>query len=96
MQKSYADIEKMTPDELKAYKTAQRAIVFGSDAPKDRFGKPKEQGIGSPLQPSINHVEALRKAEPNNIEAIQKAEAALAEFQKTSRAKTSKNLLADL
>lgn len=96
MQKTYAEIEKMTKPELDAYKEGQRDIVFGHDAPKGTKGKRHEQGIGSPLQPSINHVEALRKAEPGNVVAIQAAEKALADFNAKNRDKAAKGLLADL
>lgn len=86
MRKTQEEIDAMTPAELKIYKRQQQDIVFGSDCPRGPGGKPIEQGIGSALQPSRNHVEALRNNIRHGVEKdpdgkiIAKAEKDLAEY----------------
>ncbi len=93
MRKTQEEIDAMSPAEFKAYKRQQEDIVYGGDAPRNARGRPVEQGIGSALQPTENHVQALR----NSINAgwvkdpdgkiLAAAEKALAEHRAKGRAK---------
>lgn len=62
MQKTRQEIDAMTPDQYRAYMNQQDILVHGDDAPKGPDGRRIEQGIGSALHPTRNHVEALRNA----------------------------------
>jgi hypothetical protein len=62
MRKTQEEIDAMSPAELAIYKRQQQNIVFGEDAPRDARGRPVEHGIGSPLHPTANHVQALRNS----------------------------------
>lgn len=86
MRKTQEEIDAMLPAELKVYKRQQQDIVFGVDAPRGKGGKPIEQGIGSALHPTENHVAALRNSfgiNPNEAQRaiISKAEKELADYQ---------------
>ena len=91
MRKTQEEIDAMSPAELKAYIAGQRDIVFGSDAPRDGRGRPVGHGIGSPLQPTRNHVEALRNSireghtkDPDGS-ILAREEKALADYERRQR-----------
>jgi hypothetical protein len=87
MRKTQEEIDAMSPAELAGYKRQQQNIVFGEDAPKDARGRPVEHGIGSPLHPTANHVQALRNSINNGWvkdpdgSILAKAEKALADYE---------------
>ncbi len=93
MRKTQQEIDAMSPAELKAYRRGQEDIVYGGDAPRDARGRPVEQGIGSALQPTENHVQALRNSINNGWvkdpdgKVLAAAEKALAEHRARGRAK---------
>lgn len=49
--------------------------VFGHDVKYDRHGKPIEQGIGSPSQPTEQHFQMLAKHEGAEVAAKARADA---------------------
>jgi hypothetical protein len=57
------ELAQMTPEEIAAWREAERRTVFGENYRTDRLGKPIETGIGSPGQESHNHFTALEKYE---------------------------------
>ena len=54
---------KLNDAEKKAHLENERKNVFGHDYKTDRHGKPIEQGVGSPSNPTIQSMNALRAAE---------------------------------
>src|SRR5450631_4198867 len=84
------EMRRDNPNEYKKYRMVQDEIVFGSNAKRDQKGRPIEQGIGSPAQPSHNHVEALRNSFGDKPSAEQKVilaaeEKKLADFRARPR-----------
>jgi hypothetical protein len=60
---SPAEWEELTPEEQRAHQAQEDRIVFGHDFQRDRNGNPIEVGVGSPGNPSINSLAAIRKWE---------------------------------
>lgn len=60
--KTPAELAEMTPEEIAAWKEAERKAVFGHDS-KVRRGKPVEQGKGSYEQPTQNSIDAYIKTQ---------------------------------
>lgn len=97
MRKTQEEIDNMSPAELKAYLNQQDILVHGDDAPKGHNGMRIEQGIGSALQPTRNHVEALRNSiragyvkDPDG-KVIEKAEKELAAYEANRRGRPVDN-----
>jgi hypothetical protein len=53
---------KLPPDAIKQHLEAEKVNVFGAGF-RTVNGVPQEQGIGSPAQPSLNSLVAIRKYE---------------------------------
>jgi hypothetical protein len=71
------ELSGMSAEERKAHFEAEARNIFGHDFKRDRHGKPIEQGLGSPQQPTRQHINALRAAEGDDaanaaIEAAKK------------------------
>jgi hypothetical protein len=69
--------DELTPEEKREHLILEEKNVFGHDVKHDRHGRPIEQGIGSPSQPSMNHFRALGAAEGAEV-----AEKAIADARK--------------
>jgi hypothetical protein len=63
----------------------ERKAVFGHDYKLDKNGRPIEQGIGSPAQPSANSVAAYEKyhrGDPGFTENLARMKKQLADFER--------------
>jgi hypothetical protein len=58
--KTREEWDEMTPAEKREHLILEEKNVFGYDVKHDRHGNPIEQGFGGPLQPTAQHVEAIR------------------------------------
>jgi hypothetical protein len=85
-----AELAMMSPQEIAAYKEAERKNVFGFDHKTDRHGNPIEQGIGSKGNESVNHFASMRKAESEGLLEAGTYDAALAEFWERDRERAVK------
>jgi hypothetical protein len=68
------ELASMTPQEIAERKRAMEENVFGANCPRDRHGKPIEQGIGSASQVTSHHLAALarEKAQRDQEKAMAK------------------------
>jgi hypothetical protein len=57
------ELAVMTPEERAAWRAGEDIAVFGVGFKRDRNGRPIEQGIGSPANPSPQHFAMLEKYE---------------------------------
>jgi hypothetical protein len=55
------ELAEMTPQQKVELSKAMEDAVFGVGCPRDRHGRPIEQGIGSASQSSSHHLAALAK-----------------------------------
>jgi hypothetical protein len=64
----------MTPEQIAERRRLMEFNVFGANCPRDRHGRPIEQGIGSAAQQSQHHLAALarEKAEADQRKAMAK------------------------
>ena len=53
----------LSPEQRTEHKKAELLNVFGHDVKFDRNGKPIEQGLGSASNPTVQHFQALERAE---------------------------------
>ena len=58
--KTREEWDDMTTAEKREHLAQEEKNVFGHDVKHDRHGDPVEQGLGGPLQPTAQHVEAIR------------------------------------
>lgn len=58
-----AELRAQGPVFVKQYLEAETRNVFGHDVKFDKDGRPIEQGLGSPSQPTFNSYAATRKRE---------------------------------
>jgi hypothetical protein len=58
----------LPPDWFERCQEAQARNVFGADAVKDKHGNFVEQGIGAKGRETLNHFNALKKAEAMGME----------------------------
>jgi hypothetical protein len=65
--KTREELEEMTPEERKLHFEAEARNVFGHDYKRDSKGRPIEQGLGSPSQPTRQSMAALRQAEGDDV-----------------------------
>jgi hypothetical protein len=68
------ELSEMTPQQIAERKRAMEDNVFGANCPRDRLGKPIEQGIGSASRQSSHHLQALarEKATLDQMKAMAK------------------------
>ena len=93
---------ELPKDYLEQHFDAVDANVFGEDAPKDRHGQRKEQGIGSPINMTQGSIDAYIKNQTErsktgpekgfeeNVARMQKELAATNERKKAEAAKSAK------
>lgn len=99
-----AELEDLTEkgvlpkDHIDRYFDAVDANVFGEDAPKDRRGNRKEQGLGSPTNQTAQSIEAYKRwcgpgkpnADPDFAENLKRMEKELAESNARRKADADK------
>jgi hypothetical protein len=69
------ELSEMTAEERKIHFENERKNVFGHDYKTDKHGRPVEQGFGSPQQVTEQHLQALAKAEGQEVADKARAEA---------------------
>ena len=94
-------IEKgeLPKDYIDQYFDAVDANVFGEDAPKDRKGNRKEQGLGSPTNQTQQSIDAYKRwcgpgkpnEDPNFAENLKRMEGELAATNTRKKAEAEKN-----
>ena len=90
---------KLPKDHIDQYFEQLDAAVFGADAPKDRKGQRKEQGLGSPVNQTQQSIDAYKRwcgpgkpnEEPDFADNLKRMEAELAATNARKKAEAEKN-----
>jgi hypothetical protein len=69
------ELAELTPEEKRIHFENEAKNVFGHDYKRDKHGRPIEQGIGSAQQVTEAHLQALAKAEGQEVADRARADA---------------------
>jgi hypothetical protein len=80
----------LPPNAIERYLEEEAKAVFGHDYKRDSEGRPQEQGLGSPQQPTRNSLEAYKRwgrEDPSYHENVARMERELAEYERKQASK---------